>query len=519
MTNNNLSAEKSYMSSTTYNSLTSLKSEENARKKDSIPFRIQFVQELLKNKSLRSLIDFAQTDTEYFKHGTVMEESVCDNDSGDTRVTLHKNVENFYKIISNIGGRLLYVKSGTTGHTFKGVIECDKDTKYEYALKVVAYPKKEKYGDIYDCERPENAEIMMLRLLSYFIVNKQTPHIILPIATFNTHISAFLTLLDDEVVDEKDKKYVEFLERYSNGQLHDEVSILLSEWANRGDLLDYIRSKYRNFQLIHWKVFFFQLISCLAVIQSKFPDFRHNDLKANNVLLHKISKDKQRFTYIVLREKYIVPNIGYSIKLWDFDFACIPGLVNNIKVKQDWTRDINVTPVKHQYYDIHYFFNTLAFAGFFPSLMTSSNISIEVKNFIKRVIPPKYRSKYCLHQDDLKKKYKDDLNKKFIKDNKIIDELYDVDNLNNKIDNLDNNLQCRILEYCKNKLEKKENMKLNSHDIEKIKEDLKNRYHHDKKKLDKETIECGECHKYVHSKGRLKVSDEYTTPEIGRAHV
>lgn len=424
----------------TYDSLIALNNDGNERKKDSIPFRIKFIQELLRGKKLQPLIDFERDDTEYFKNGTCNEENETEfeDDTGtkDTRHALHKRVDNFYNVITEIGGKLHYIKSGTTGHTFKGIINCEKsntDAKFEYAVKVVAYPKKNKYGKIYDTARPENAEIMMLRLLSYFIVNKQTPHIVLPIATFNTDIKPFLSLLEDDIVDDEDKKYLSFLAKYKEGEFHDQVSILLSEWANRGDLLDYIRKNYKRIQLIHWKIFFFQLISTLAVIHSKFPDFRHNDLKANNILLHKISRNKPKFTYTVLRKKYIIPNLGYSIKIWDFDFSCIPKIVDNIKVDLPWTKPINVKSVRHQYYDIHYFFNTLAFTGFFPRFMNSEHIHNEVKEFVKRVIPDKYRSKLCTHKLPPK-----------------------------------------------NKNEKE--------------------------------VQCKTCHVNVHSKGRLLVDEEYTTP-------
>ena len=30
----------------------------------------------------------------------------------------------------------------------------------------------------------------------------------------------------------------------------------MSEWANKGDLLDFIRRHYNKLTLIHWKVFF-----------------------------------------------------------------------------------------------------------------------------------------------------------------------------------------------------------------------------------------------------------------------
>ena len=129
---------------------------------------------------------------------------------------------------------------------------------------------------------------MMIKALSYFIAKKQTPHIVLPIVSFYTSINNFVNLIDNETVDKDNKKYADFIERYKKGEYYDEVSILLSEWANRGDLLDFIRKRNHQFEPIHWKVIFFQIISTLAVIQSKYPSFRHNDLKANNVLIHKM---------------------------------------------------------------------------------------------------------------------------------------------------------------------------------------------------------------------------------------
>ena len=92
-------------------------------------------------------------------------------ESYNTRVVLKKRVYNFKSIIDQIGGRLKYIKSGTTGHTFMGTTT-DKFGEFAYAVKVVAYPKKERYGSIYDTRRPENAELMMLKLLSYFILNR-----------------------------------------------------------------------------------------------------------------------------------------------------------------------------------------------------------------------------------------------------------------------------------------------------------------------------------------------------------
>jgi len=368
------------------------------KRNDTIPFRIDSIKKLLGGKKLEPLVDMDNCDTEQFIHpnGYNFIDSGSDNSddncSRDSRVILNKKIHDFYEVINDVGGKLLYVKSGTTGHTFKGIISSESGVETNYAVKVVAYPKKERYGDIHDIKRPENAELMMIRLLSYFVIKKQTPHIVLPMGSFNTSIKPFVNLINDQIVDDSNKKYKEFVEKWQKKEYYGEVSILISEWANQGDLLDFMRKWYREFELMEWKVIFFQIISVLAVIHSKFPGFRHNDLKANNILVHKINHRRTLYRYLINGQYYVFPNIGYQIKLWDYDFACIPGIVENAKVEALWTNEINVKPVQNRYYDLHYFFNTLIKKGFFPEIMVDKNIPNEVREFINRVVPPEYQN-------------------------------------------------------------------------------------------------------------------------------
>lgn len=354
---------------------------------DSIPCRIDFVRTLVKNNnSLMPLIDISQdSDDESDK-------------TNNTKHALKKQTLDFTTEIEKMGGTLYYIKSGTTGHTFHGVYGDQKNPKYDYGVKVVAYKKQRKYGDMYDVRRPENAELKMIKVLSKLVISGQTPHIVLPICTFDTEIDNFLDLIDRDFIDSDNKKYKEFVDKADKGVFYDDVSILISEWANRGDFLDYVRKNYRIFTPLHWKVFFFHVVSALAVIQSKYPAFRHNDLKANNVLIHKIKKKNKNFEYTVVRKKYLVPNVGYRLKIWDFDFACIPGVVDNQKVQQDWTRKINVTPMQNRYYDLHYFFNTFIRKGFFPKFMTEKCIPQEAKDFVARIVPAKYRKSEYVHE-------------------------------------------------------------------------------------------------------------------------
>jgi serine/threonine protein kinase len=319
---------------------------------NAIPYRLDTIKTMVEGKTLDSMIDFKNDGNEII------------SSSDDIRELLPKKYIDFNKAIKELGGKLLYIKSGSTGHTFKGVYPEDIE-KQSYAIKIVAYPKKENYGDMYNIKRPENTEILMITLLSYFVINKQTPHIVLPITTFNTSIKPFLNLTKSNIVN--NKKFEQFVEKYEKGEYYQNVSILVSEWANGGDLLDYLRNNYKIMTIKDWRTILFQILSVLAIIHSKYPGFRHNDMKANNILIHNIDIDNEnkKYLYKINNQTYIVPNIGFQIKLWDFDFAAIPGIIDNSKVEAEWTRKINVNPVKNRYYDVHYFFNTLTKKGFF----------------------------------------------------------------------------------------------------------------------------------------------------------
>lgn len=364
--------------------------------KDSIPFRIDFIKELLNGNKIKPMIDY---DGHELEKMVATHNHDIDKKCTDIRCVLNKKTYNFNKIITNIGGKLLYIKSGTTGHTFKGIYG-DKT----YAVKIVGYPKKEKYGDMNDVKRPENAELLIIRLLSYFVINRQTPHIVLPIGTFNTKINVFMKIAQNRIV--KNKKYDAFYEKCKNNEFYDDVSVLISEWANGGDLMDYIRKNYEDFSNRHWRVIFFQILSVLAVIQKKYEAFRHNDLKPNNILVQQITSSENtnnKFKYEINDQIYVVPNIGIQIKIWDFDFATIPGIVDNAKVEAKWTNRINVKPKKNRYYDVHYFFNTLTKNGFFPEFFDSEYVPKATKEFVNRIVPSKYKSgKYVTKRGRIK---------------------------------------------------------------------------------------------------------------------
>ena len=228
--------------------------------------RVEFVKHILDGNKLQSMIDFdnCSIDSDYAK--------------------LNKKTLNVKELFTSMNVRLKYIKSGTTGHTFKATSKTNDDIAF--AVKVCAYPRSDEYGGMKNPKRPENAELRMLKLLSTFVLKMKTPHFILPIGTFNTSIKPFINvpkrLIDLD--DEKNDSYRKFITRCENNEFEDLVSILISEWANGGDLLDYIRKNYKSISLEQWTIMIFQILYTLASIHKKYPSFRHNDMKANNIL-------------------------------------------------------------------------------------------------------------------------------------------------------------------------------------------------------------------------------------------
>lgn len=348
--------------------------------------RLQFIKYLLDETGIKPLLDLSDVSdcTEYFQGG------------------VFKDTFNFIEIINKIGGKLKYIKSGTTGHTFQGIY-CLDDKQYNYnstssqtnshnilnyAVKVVGFPINNDEHDLIHCKtRPENAELQILKILSQFVLTNQTPHIILPLTTFNSYIEPFIDLKKKNFI--SNKKYDAFVEAYEKKKLHNTVSILISEWANGGDLLEYMRINLQNMQLKEWKVLLFQLFSVFAVIQKKYPGFRHNDAKANNILLQRINTlTDSFFKYQVEQIDFFIPNIGYQIKLWDFDFACIAGIAENSKVNSKWTNKINISNRQNRYYDICFFISSLQTPGFIKDFRTNSNVPSQVIDFFDSIVPP-----------------------------------------------------------------------------------------------------------------------------------
>lgn len=248
---------------------------------------------------------------------------------------------------------------------------------------IAAYVYPEKLNKNFNKNSVAHVELRMCKLLEEFVTTNVNPHILLILGSLIVKNINWHTLVPNS----------------NTNQLKNQALVLLKE-PIQYDFLKFIRNNYKEMILIDWKVFFFQILSVLACIQLKYPTFRHNNFKACDISVEKISKHNKYKKYALNGTNFYVPNIGYQTKIASFIFSQIPGLVDNDLTEEisPWTGIININRKPNRYYDIHYLFNSLIRKGFFPEILTSEFIPIEVKNFINRIVPDQYKYGKNVHK-------------------------------------------------------------------------------------------------------------------------
>ena len=195
-------------------------------------------------------------------------------------------------------------------------------------------------GPLNSIWRSENIEPTLLRVLwEYLVETKMTPHLIAPLG--NTHAIIEGATNSQKKADGVQNSLIYFMEKATAGTVR--------EYLTR-------HSGGKRFDLV-FKVILFQICYTLECIYALFPRFRHNDLKDDNVFLHK-STSTGCTAYTIHGRTFYIPNVGVTALISDFDFACISGsLLDNYKViEQEWeTPSYNISTRKNHAADIGLF--------------------------------------------------------------------------------------------------------------------------------------------------------------------
>ena len=108
--------------------------------------------------------------------------------------------------------------------------------------------------------------------------------------------------------------------------------------AHYGSVLRYLRNPPKNIKGTDitdiFKTVIFQVAFALHTIYKKYPNFRHNDMTIDNVLVEKYDSKDSRTVYECesLGRKYEMRNLGYKLKLCDFGLASMSGIVDNYEM-------------------------------------------------------------------------------------------------------------------------------------------------------------------------------------------
>jgi hypothetical protein len=183
--------------------------------------------------------------------------------------------------------------------------------------------------------RSERIEPRILNFLWKYIVETHiSPHLICPIGSH----SIVNGCVPEQVEEDSEMKQsaIFFMEKCNGGTL-------------RHHLLNTEPSQFDHV----FKVLLFQVCYTLGCIMLKWENFRHNDLKDDNIF---ISKTSSAASYQILGNTYTLPEINAVCMIGDFDFSCISGyMFDNYKVlEQDWnTPSLNINSNSDQRADLY----------------------------------------------------------------------------------------------------------------------------------------------------------------------
>lgn len=335
----------------------------------------------------------------------------------DSNLHIDNDVTDFIEKIRVAEGEMTILKAlkGTFGFPFETVLDDYKwFTKmmiYDFEVDESIMPSKH-YDDISQEERLAfhkqviaqkdisiNTEHTINTILTNLFLKKVTPHICIFYGA-----TEFMEPKHSELIKMFVKRY-----KYRDREcLMDLSKILMLEWADLGELSDYIDANKGGWGLETWRGLFFQLLAMLALIQEHYPGFRHNDLSMSNILVQKTHSGdcdkKGYYKYNINGKVYCVPDIGFRVLLADFDYASIKELdIKNEKLDNRHTKRFGAVTEPNRSFDCHMMLNWINMWTL--RLYRSKDEEVdgpigEVKKFIYGIIEEKFRgnkSRYINH--------------------------------------------------------------------------------------------------------------------------
>jgi hypothetical protein len=277
---------------------------------------------------------------------------------------------------------LFKLGQGTYGLTFRGCYNTVCSLKQGIKLSSVTT----RYPD--DKFHPTNLEILVGKELSSFVQKNYTPNINMILESTRCDLKTLKKI--------KGIKGSEWLSENEDllkeGQIYPHINIYFMEIGTM-DLKKFIKERCEQ-KTIHFTEILeilFQVFHTLSVVQYMIPEYRHNDLKPNNLIVringNNMQRDFNEFTkvnqYNNGSKSFFVPHRGYTVKIIDFDFSNSKKYKNRKlrNYKNSNFRYLGYSPHLNPVFDVHFILNF-----FFGSKQIMEDIP-EFAKLIKRILP------------------------------------------------------------------------------------------------------------------------------------
>ena len=232
------------------------------------------------------------------------------------------------------------------------------------------------YKDVNDTSMINNAiyPMTMMYILSELVTLHKFIHTLLPVMLFD--------IIDNEEIFKDFKELKEFKDN--------KIYVMITEgFTENMTMSQYIEKNWKTMDEKEWKTLFFQILYALYTITDFLPDFRHNKLDLDAILV--FDDERGHTKYSIEDNEFKLPNINKTIKIHNYELSKTTSYLNKTK------------ETKTEYYDVHYFFNCLL-----RWLEQNKEIIIppSIIKFINEVVPEKLREPINIEDKNITHHYK-----------------------------------------------------------------------------------------------------------------
>lgn len=223
-----------------------------------------------------------------------------------------------------------------------------------FAMKISYYTedtiekfiKKKRYGDLGGAKREKDQDSILVsekfsKVTAVLLDKKITPHFVRvfeeqDVKNFAAKIPGLEKRLNNLTTYQRMYNHVAFMDLFDT------------------DLTRLLTHKVLDDNEI--KIVIFQILYTIAAAQHTLPNFRHNDLSTNNVLVRN-NRKKMTFRYDVDGMVFYTPT-KYAVAVTDYDFVHVPSIkiLNNRRVMSG---NYKVSEENNISYDVHLFIKSV----------------------------------------------------------------------------------------------------------------------------------------------------------------